>query len=179
MLLMPTSFRLHWLNFDFEGPTPIPILGNLHQIGLEPHKGYVKLGEKYGPIFAIDYGSYRSVVINDLKLIKECLNDLGFSGRPLFRLFLERTGPGATYCRGIIISEKRHWSEQRRFVLKNLRDFGFGKSSMEGIIHEEIEEFIASLRETVGQPIQTRGLFNAGKFFLNCGRGHITLSWHL
>jgi len=146
------------------GPTPIPILGNLHQISLEPHKGYVKLGKKYGGIFAFDYGSYQSVVINDLKLMKQCLNDLAFAGRPRFRIFLERTGPQATYCRGIIISEKRHWSEQRRFVLKNLRDFGFGKSSMEVIIQEEISDCIDMLRKDVGRPIKTRGIFNTGEW---------------
>jgi len=123
----------------------------------------VKLGKKYGGIFAFDYASYQTIVINDMTLMKQCLNDSAFAGRPRFRFFLERTGPGATYCRGIILSEKRHWSEQRRFVLKNLRDFGFGKSSMEGIIHEEISELIESLRKDVGKPINTRGLFQAGK----------------
>jgi len=135
-------------------------------VGLEPHKGFVKLGKKYGGIFAFDYGSYQSVVINDLKLMKQCLNDLAFAGRPRLQFFLERTGPQATYCRGIIVSEKRHWSEQRRFVLKNLRDFGFDKSTMEGVIQEEITEFIDTLRKDVGRPIKTRGLFNTGVLIL-------------
>lgn len=124
----------------------------------------MEVGKKYGGIFAFDFGSYPAVVINDLKLMKECLNDRAFAGRPVLPLFLEKSGPGATFIRGIIPSELRLWSEHRRFVMKNLRDFGFGKASMEQIIQEEITEFIDSIRKegVVGNPIQTRGMFNAG-----------------
>jgi len=122
----------------------------------------MEFGKKYGPMFAFHLGSYQAVVINELKLMKQCLNDSAFAGRPHFRIFLERGGSTASYARGIIASEFSHWSEQRRFVLKNLRDFGFGKASMEGIIQEEISEFIDTIRNDVGKPISTRGLFNAG-----------------
>jgi len=124
----------------------------------------VKLGKKHGRIFSVDFGSFRSVVINDLKLLKQCLNDPAFSGRPKFQILLDRTGPGATYIRGIG-GEGRHWMEQRQFVLKNLRRFGFGKTSMEGIIEEQITEFIDGLLPLVGRPIKTALLFNAGNFW--------------
>ena len=44
--------------------------------------------------------------------------------------------------------------EQRRFTLKNLRDLGFGKTSMESLIQEEIEKCIELLRKEVGKPTQ-------------------------
>lgn len=49
-------------------------------------------------------------------------------------------------------------------MIKNLRDFGFGKASMEKVIQEEITELIDMIRqeEMVGKPIRTRGMFNAG-----------------
>ena len=38
------------------------------------------------------------------------------------------------------------WQEQRRFTLRHLRDFGFGKNRMEALIMEEVNEFISWLK---------------------------------
>jgi hypothetical protein len=46
---------------------------------------------------------------------------------------------------GIVFSEGQTWQGVRRFTLRNLRDFGFGKSSIEGLIQCEIEELLNSL----------------------------------
>ncbi len=39
---------------------------------------------------------------------------------------------------GVIFSHGPYWRELRRFLLRNLRDFGFGKSSMEDQFLEEV-----------------------------------------
>ena len=44
--------------------------------------------------------------------------------------------------RGIIHTQGTHWNIQRRFSLKTLKDFGFGKQSMEAVIHTEVDELI-------------------------------------
>ena len=31
---------------------------------------------------------------------------------------------------GVLLSDKKTWTEQRRFTLRALRDFGFGKEGM-------------------------------------------------
>lgn len=49
----------------------------------------------------------------------------------------------------MFFSNGRLWQEQRRFTLRHLRDFGFGKTSMEGLIHEEAEECINSIKKSV------------------------------
>ena len=50
-------------------------------------------------------------------------------------------------ARGIIHTEGNHWMTQRRFSLKTLKDFGFGRKSLEGAISTEIdliiEEFLS------------------------------------
>ena len=38
--------------------------------------------------------------------------------------------------------------EQRRFTLRNLRDFGFGKTSSEQLIHEEIHDLITGIEQS-------------------------------
>jgi len=47
---------------------------------------------------------------------------------------------------GVLMSGGTYWKEQRRFILRTLRDFGFGKSSMESLITEEREKLCDKLR---------------------------------
>ena len=48
---------------------------------------------------------------------------------------------------GIISADGQRWLEHRRFALKHLKDFGFGKVGLEGVIQEEAEEIVAILSE--------------------------------
>ena len=43
------------------------------------------------------------------------------------------------------MTEGQDWVEQRRFALKHLKDFGFGKVGLEGVIQEEVEELVKHL----------------------------------
>ena len=43
--------------------------------------------------------------------------------------------------RGVIFSEGKTHQEQRRFMITTLKDFGFGKSDMEGLINDEVRQF--------------------------------------
>ena len=44
--------------------------------------------------------------------------------------------------RGIFFTEGSQWSVQPKFSLKTLKDFGFGRKSIEGSIHFEVDEMI-------------------------------------
>ena len=55
--------------------------------------------------------------------------------------------PGITY--GLVFNYGHSGNEQRRFVLRHLRDFGFGKSSMEDLILDEAKELIADLKAEI------------------------------
>ena len=50
---------------------------------------------------------------------------------------------------GIIFTNGEEWREQRRFALRHLRNFGFGKTSMEEMIQVLIYEKKFILQETV------------------------------
>ena len=62
------------------------------------------------------------------------------------------------------MSYGKHWIEHRRFSLRTLRDFGFGKRSMEHIIMEEVRELTDRLRSSCGTPLSTQHTFNAAVF---------------
>ena len=56
---------------------------------------------------------------------------------------------------------ERTWTEQRRFTLKTLKEFGFGKSGMEEMIREELNEFVPFLlEESKSGSISVMNLFN-------------------
>ena len=48
---------------------------------------------------------------------------------------------------GVALSEGQYWKEQRRFALRHLRDFGFGKTSMEEFILVEAKKLAEMLRK--------------------------------
>lgn len=54
---------------------------------------------------------------------------------------------------GVFSSEGDLWEVHRRFLLRNLRDFGFGKSAMEQLIMDEVTEVISNYNTTQGQPV--------------------------
>lgn len=61
---------------------------------------------------------------------------------------------------GLLQSSGPEWVEQRRFALRQLRDLGFGKSSMEDTINDEVDKLVGLLKKV-----------NFRSNFLKCIRG--------
>ena len=64
-----------------------------------------------------------------------------FSGRISGQYMKKHKFIGGT-PQGILHTTGLHWAVQRRFALKTLKDFGFGRKSLESAINEEIDEVI-------------------------------------
>ena len=68
-----------------------------------------------------------------------------FLGRPDFESYKMRNGGFKN--RGVLFTDGvKNWQEIRRFTLKNLREFGVGKESMEGMLLHELNELVSILR---------------------------------
>ncbi|XP_009794425.1 geraniol 8-hydroxylase-like [Nicotiana tabacum] len=65
------------------GPTPWPIIGNLHLLGAKPHKSLANLAKIYGPIMSLKLGQITTIVISSSAMAKQVLQkqDLAFSTR--------------------------------------------------------------------------------------------------
>ncbi|CAI9299765.1 unnamed protein product [Lactuca saligna] len=65
------------------GPTPLPIIGNLHLLGDHPHQSLANLAKIYGPVMFLKLGRTTALVISSAAAAKEVLQkqDLAFSSR--------------------------------------------------------------------------------------------------
>ncbi|CAG7815157.1 unnamed protein product, partial [Allacma fusca] len=140
------------------GPIGLPLLGHLPLLGSSPHKTLWDWKKTYGPLNGIWFGSYRTVVINDPKLIRESMNTNAFAGRPKLNLFTDRCEDGI--LRGIVPTEGVQCVEQRRFTLKTFRDFGHGTHVIGTKLQEEIQQLLNSLLGREGESIQVKNLFS-------------------
>ena len=66
------------------GPKPLPLIGNLLDLGDQPHKSLAKLSERYGPIMSLRLGQVTAIVVSSSTAAKEILqhNDQFFANRP-------------------------------------------------------------------------------------------------
>ena len=61
------------------GPLPLPVIGNLHLLGTQPHKVFRELSKKYGDVFGISFGMNRIVIVNTIEPAREALMSKGDS----------------------------------------------------------------------------------------------------
>ncbi|XP_076286675.1 putative cytochrome P450 303a1 [Lasioglossum baleicum] len=134
------------------GPKWWPILGSAVEMArLRKETGYLSetcsvLYKKYGPVVGLKIGVDRIVILNDLESIRTMLTDENCDGRPNGDFYKART---LGERRGLIVVDEAFWVEQRRFVMKELREFGFGRKSMAAIIEEEAQELVQHFKKLI------------------------------
>ena len=52
------------------------------------------------------------------------------------------------------------WTEQRKFTMRRLRDFGVGKSTMEDVLKEDLGNLFEMLDKKLGKPFKMQQIFN-------------------
>ncbi|XP_057633325.1 cytochrome P450 2C26-like isoform X2 [Chionomys nivalis] len=143
----------HWKQSSMRGklppgPTPLPIIGNIHQIDAKNvHQAFTNFSKIYGPVFTLYFGMKPAVVLYGYETIKEALIGHGeeFSGRgsvPIFDTVLK--GLGNAFSNGDA------WKETKHFSLLTLRKLGMGKRSIENQIQEEAQFLVEELKKTNG-----------------------------
>ncbi|XP_012153072.2 putative cytochrome P450 303a1 [Megachile rotundata] len=134
------------------GPKWWPILGCAVEVArLRKETGYLiktctALCKMYGPVVGLKLGTDRIVVLNDYESVRAMLTDEDFDGRPSGPVYETRT---FGMRRGLIVVDGNLWIEQRKFVMKHLRDFGFGRKSMAMIIEEEATWLVEHFKKLI------------------------------
>ncbi|EPB76889.1 hypothetical protein ANCCEY_04015 [Ancylostoma ceylanicum] len=126
-----------------EGPFPLPLIGNLHQLVYAMFackKTFVEaisdFAKKYGSVHTFWFGPMPTVNICDYATAVDAMVKKGsaFADRNVPYMFTAVRGN-----RGIIVSNGPLWQEQRRFALHTLRNFGMGRNIIEERIMYEFE----------------------------------------
>ncbi|XP_005183115.1 probable cytochrome P450 304a1 [Musca domestica] len=97
-------------------------------------------------IIGLHMGIYPMVVVHNPTTIREVLNRPEFDGRPA--LYVAKMREPNENIAGIFFKDGPAWEEQRRFILRYLRDFGFGRrfQQLEAVIHEELTDMLDLIR---------------------------------
>ena len=125
------------------GPPQLPLIGCLPFLDLR--KGMVDFvldpRVTNHPLATVSVLGKNFFFINDLDLAKELFEKEEFSGKNPPTFIRKHRFPNDV-PRGIVATQGHHWTTQRRFSLKSLKDLGFGRKSIEDSIHFEVEEMI-------------------------------------
>ncbi|XP_015786919.1 cytochrome P450 2J2 isoform X2 [Tetranychus urticae] len=113
-------------------------------------------------------GSKDVVVINDWHHMKEAFANNSLLARPNQLLLL----PGIVQVRSIVEMSGYPWREHRRLSLRVLRDVGLGKSRVEKLIMEEIEQFCGELEKGPFDDFITKLLPSVSNNIANLLLGH-------
>ncbi|KAM4694852.1 cytochrome P450 2K1-like [Discoglossus pictus] len=140
------------------GPRCLPLIGNLHNIDLNrPHLTYLKLSKIYGPVFSIQMGMTKMVVLAGYETIKDALVNHAeeFGERASYPIF-HKMDNGM----GLTLSHGENWKTMRRFTITTLRDFGMGKSTIEEKIIDECNYLVQHFESFKGKPFDLSMIMN-------------------
>lgn len=134
------------------GPRGFPIVGNLLQLGKNPHLTMTELSRHYGSVYKLTFGSRMVVVLNGMDAIKQALlrQPLDFVTRPEMYSSKFISGGHSVVFGSLPVDEHRRYrkllvdalkSYALRRVASKCNDASRGKRSMamvENIVSEEV-----------------------------------------
>ncbi|XP_047948942.1 ferruginol synthase-like [Salvia hispanica] len=127
------------------GPYPFPIIGNILQLGQNPHKSLADLSKTYGPVMSLKLGSINTVVISSPDSARLVLqeHDQAFSGRTI---------PAASEVHGFdkislgLIPVGERWRKLRKLCREQM--FSTRRLDADaGVRREKVERLVDYLRE--------------------------------
>lgn len=136
------------------GPSWLPIIGCAHAVyKLREKTGYLYKAVKElsytcsnASLLGLRIGKDIIVMVNSLEANKEMLFNEDIDGRPKGIFYQTRTWGER---RGVLITDGELWKEQRRFLIKHLKEFGFGRRGMGNIAQSEAGHMVSDVMEII------------------------------
>lgn len=134
------------------GPSPLPIIGNLLELGSKPYLSLTEMSKRYGDVFQIQIGMRPVVVLSGYETVKQALTKQGddFAGRPdLYSFRFVNDGKSLAFS----TDQAGVWRARRKLAYSALRSF----STLEGKLPEYscvLEEHICKETEHLIKELQ-------------------------
>ncbi|ODM93070.1 Methyl farnesoate epoxidase [Orchesella cincta] len=132
------------------GPPRLPIIGSLLSITFKselPSITLANLSKIYGDVVHVKMGMSSKVVFSTYEAAKEILDHDKANETDLVGIIGDRN---MHQNMGIVWASEEVWRTLRRFTIRTLRDFGFGKAaSMDVVINEELVKFLRHFNRTL------------------------------
>ncbi|XP_057779767.1 ferruginol synthase-like [Salvia miltiorrhiza] len=127
------------------GPYPFPIIGNILQLGRNPHQSLADLSKTHGPLMSLKLGSIYTVVVSSPELAKLFLqeHDQVFSGRTISAA--AEAHEHDKYSMALMPAGER-WKKARRLC----REHMFSARQLEagaGLRREKLQKLLDYVRE--------------------------------
>ncbi|PON63362.1 Cytochrome P450, E-class, group I [Parasponia andersonii] len=127
------------------GPTGLPILGSLLQLGRFPHRSLAKLADRHGPLMTLRLGSVATVIASSPEVAGEIFrrHDETFADRHVPDVITAQPNPEATLA---WVPGDHRWRNRRRFCSTQM--FAAQRlDSSERLRREKVQQLVAHLRK--------------------------------
>ncbi|XP_053479605.1 cytochrome P450 1A1 [Ictalurus furcatus] len=124
------------------GPKPLPLIGNVLELGRNPHLSLTAMSKHYGPVFQIQIGTRPVAVLGGSEVVRQALIKQGeeFSGRPdLYSFSFINDGKSLAFS----TDQAGVWRTRRKLAQSALRSFA--------IIEGQSAEYSCSLEEHISK----------------------------
>ncbi|KAL6177542.1 hypothetical protein ACLB2K_049068 [Fragaria x ananassa] len=127
-------------------PPKLPILGNLHQLGLLPHRSLRDLAQIHGPFMLLHFGSIPVIVVSSAEGAREIMkiHDLTFSNRPK-TFFFEKVLYNFRDVASAPYGE--YWRQMKSICVLNLLS-NKRVRSFRSVREEEVNSMIEKIKES-------------------------------
>ncbi|XP_023553650.1 geraniol 8-hydroxylase-like [Cucurbita pepo subsp. pepo] len=131
------------------GPRPLPVIGNLLDLGDKPHKSLAAMAKVYGPIMSLKLGRVTTVVVSSSAMAKEVLQTNDHS-------LCDRTVPDSLTAHDhnkvgfAWISVSPLWRKYRK-ICKNTLFAGKILDANENLRRKKVEELVEIVRKSASK----------------------------
>lgn len=124
------------------GPKPYPLIGNVLELGSNPHLSLTTMSKTYGPVFQVQIGTRPVAVLSNSEVVRQALIKQGeeFAGRPdLYSFRFISEGKSLAFS----TDQAGVWRTRRKLAQNALRSFA--------MIEGESSEYSCALEEHISK----------------------------